>query len=341
MLAVMTFVSITALIIAASTSAASFGAYNSGWDGGSKLRTEAEATGATPKILQDTADYKKVPANESVAFILSPDSSYNSRSQEQIQEFVQNGGTLVVAEDFGRHSNPLLQTLGVRARFDGRIVYDERYNYRSPAMPLARNLSNHSLATNVSALTLNHGTVIQAQNGSVVAETSEYAYIDTNQNAKLDENETISNYSVVTTHTVGQGRVILISDPSMLINAMLDRPGNKAFVQNLVREQSFVLLDYSHSAQIPPLMAAILILRDSAIAQVLIGGGLLFELAIWVSYPGLFSRLLPSNSMNEQPRKQLMDRNAMLTYLKQKHPNWEEERTERVVTALRNRDRQE
>ncbi|WP_227357426.1 DUF4350 domain-containing protein [Haladaptatus salinisoli] len=337
----MTFVSITALIIAASTSAASFGAYNSGWDGGSALRTEAKATGATPKVLQETEDYKKVPANESIAFILSPDSSYRFKSQQHIQKYVQNGGTLVVAEDFGRHSDSILQALGIQAHFDGRTVYDKRYNYRSPAMPLARNLSNHSLATNVSALTLNHGTVIRTQNGTSIAETSGYAFIDSNQNAELDGNETISNYSVVTAHAVGQGRVILVSDPSIFINAMLDRPGNEEFVQNLVRDKSYVLLDYSHSAQIPPLMAAVLIIRDSAIAQILIGGGLLFELAIWISNPRLFSRLLPGYSTNEQTHKQLMDRDAMFSYLKRKHPNWEEERIERVVTALQNRDRQD
>ncbi|WP_139328928.1 DUF4350 domain-containing protein [Haladaptatus litoreus] len=340
-LAVFTGIALIALVTAASTSAASFGIYNSAWDGSSKLSAEAEATGAAVTVARDVEEYDSVPPNETIAFILSPDKPYNPSTRQNLQQFVQNGGTLVIAEDFGTHSNPLVQSLGVNARFDGHLIRDDRYNYQSPAMPVARNVENHSYTENVSALTLNHGTAIQTQNGSAIVQSSGYAYLDTTSNSKLDNNETIANHSVVTTHSVGQGQVVLVSDPSVFINSMLERSGNKEFVHNLVSTHENVLLDTSHTKQLPPLMAAVLFIRNSAAVQILFGGSGIFGLIVWGFHAEKIKSRLPNRADPKHRRSHKMDAKAMSSYLQQKHPEWEQERTERVVTSLQNQYQEE
>jgi hypothetical protein len=65
--------------------------------------------------------------------------------------------------------------------------------------------------------------------------------------------------------------VVAVSDPSLFLNAMLDRPGNTAFVEWLFADADTVLLDYSHAGGRPPLIALLTALRASPAAQVSLG----------------------------------------------------------------------
>jgi hypothetical protein len=71
--------------------------------------------------------------------------------------------------------------------------------------------------------------------------------------------------------TVGQGRVIVVSDPSLFINAMVDLPGNERFVRALLSGHETVLLDYSHTGDVPPLTAATIAVRQSQVLRGFVG----------------------------------------------------------------------
>ena len=334
---------VVSLLIATSTSSAAFGAYNGAWDGTSDLRSVAKDTGANPQVIHETSAYSHVDANGTVAIILSPDEKYSTADRARLQRFVRRGGTLLVAGDYGPQTNQLLSALGTDARLDGRPIRDERRHYRSPAMPIADNVSNQSLVSEVSALTLNHGTVVSPRNATVLVRTSEYAYLDVNRNQKLDDNETISSMPVATIERIGAGRVLVVSDPSVLINTMLDRPGNRAFVRTVVGDHRTVLLDYSHTAQIPPLALAILIIRESALWQLLVGCGCLALVLLWAQRPegvtrrwkALVSRFgdQPPDRVDGQFRS--MSESSMVTYLHEQHPDWDTTRIQRIVTTYR------
>lgn len=327
-----------AFIVAASTSTAAFGVYNAAWDGASALQNQAETVGVESQIALNTSSYTTTDANQTVAVVLSPAESYNRTDRQRVTQFVEAGGTLVVAEDYGSHSNELLNAVGANAIVDGRPLRDERNTYRSPAMPIATNVTNATLTQNVSQLTINHGTVIEPNGADTLIRSSEFSYLDTNRNMELDESETLQQYPVVTTESVGQGRVIVISDPSLFINAMLERPGNQQFTQNLFGAHEHVLLDYSHAGQQPPLAVALLAIRGTPLLQVLVGMLGIGALMIYLQPPQTLQRLVgtePDDLAHSTSTTNTQDKEAaLIAYLREHHPEWEASRMQRIITGI-------
>ncbi|WP_321112123.1 DUF4350 domain-containing protein [Halorussus salinisoli] len=323
------------LVIAASTSTAAFGIYNNAWDGTAELQDIAETTGATTTIARETTAYTQSTPTETLSVILSPDQPYSQEDRQQIESYVRNGGTLVVADDYGSHTNGLLSDLGAEARLDGQPLRDEQFNYRSPAMPVANNVTNHSTVDNVSSVTLNHGTAVNPNNASVLVSTSHYAYLDTNQNQSLDASETVGSYPVVTTEQLGQGTIIVVGDPSLFINAMIEKSGNRVFAHSLFAGHSHVVLDYSHTASLPPLAVALLLLRDSLLLQFLIGVGGTLAVFIVLQTDGLMRLKRRVTRTQSQPAAIEVTETDLVTHLRKEYPDWDDERIQRVVTARR------
>jgi hypothetical protein len=337
LLAALIIVTVLAVGVAASTSTAAFGMYNPGWDGASDLRSAAEEEGSESFIVRDVGEYDTVAANDSVAFVLSPNEQYDDRDAARLREYVEDGGTLVVADDFGANGNALLAAVGADARLDGRLLRDERRYYRSPAFPVATNVSNGSLTTDVQRLTLNHGTAVQPNGSTVLATTSEYGYLDENGNEELDDAETLGEYPVATTESVGEGRIVVVGDPSLFINAMLDRPGNRAFVGNLFGSSDRVLLDYSHSEQVPPLVAVLISIQRSSILQILLGAAGVGAIAAWAQWPTVGERV-PSLRRDETPsRSPFLSADDVATAVRERHPDWNDERVRRMTQEIKRR----
>ncbi|WP_224448763.1 DUF4350 domain-containing protein [Haloprofundus salilacus] len=332
-------------VFAASTSVAAFGIYNSAWDGTSQLQTLAEDTDTEATVILNTTDYETASSN-TTAFIISPDTRYSAQQTARVQAFVESGGTLVVAEDYGTHTNPLLADLGVSARIDGRPLRDEQEYYRSPAMPIATNVSESPFTTGVEQLTLNHGTAISANNSTVLARSSEFSYLDTTPNGQLDDNETLQERPVIVTEQRGEGRVIVVSDPSIFINSMVNRPGNEQLSRNLLTQTETVLFDFSNAAQQPPLAVALLTIRQSAFLQAVVGVGLIGIIGVWAKRPSLttslkrrLTRRAPSYESNDDSLESR--RRALESYLTRQHPEWDRNRIQRIMTGVLMNDAQE
>jgi hypothetical protein len=332
-LVVLTVLAVGGLVLAASTSSVAFGSYNVGWDGASELRDEAHAVGTETAIVRNTSRYASGSPNGTLAVVFSPESDYGPAATDQVRRFVRNGGTLLVAEDFGQHANDLLARIGAQARVDGQLVRDERYNYRSPALPVARNVSNRPLMQGVDSLTLNHGTPVHPNGASVLVSTSPYAYVDANGNAELDESETVGTYPVATSEAVGEGRVIVVGDPSAFINTMLDRPGNRAFVRSVFGAHERVLFDYSHAGRLPPLSVALLVIRDSALLQILLGVAGVVAVGAWTRSPAVVRRLRERLESNERSGPGAGP-DELAAFVQDRHPDWNEKRIDRVIREI-------
>ncbi|MFP9191304.1 DUF4350 domain-containing protein [Natrialbaceae archaeon A-CW1-1] len=335
------------LTVAASTSTEAFGPYNPAWDGASDFHAaldddpEVEVT-----LLRETTAYSDLDANETVAFVIAPDESYDEVAAADVAAFVERGGTVVVLENFEPHGNDLLEAVGAEARLDGQIIRDEEHYFRGPAMPVATGVANHSLTDGVEQLTLNYATAVEPGNATVLVTTSDYAYRAEGPDDELTDEHNLEVLPVATVESVGEGTVIVVGDPSITTNAMRAQPDNAAFLSTLAHEGTHTVVDVSHTEGVPPLAVATLIVRDTPFLQ-----GLIAFLGIGALAVGSRRRLRPSRLLAwlpvDRPRRtaRAVERShpglsdaERAAALRRRYPEWDDERIERVIEAFNEAD---
>jgi hypothetical protein len=184
---------------------------NPAWNGLSTL--EALARGMGLEVVQErTFAWDDVERGD-ILFLLYPTSRVDP---QHLTTFLHNGGRVLVADDFGR-SDEALAALGI-LRGAGIGVHAEQFYDGHSYAPIARPLiAEHPLAVGVGALTANHPAVWNATRGA----DSVFGF---------DGED-----SLVAAVEAGDGRLVALADPSVLINRMLEFDGNLAFAINLLR----------------------------------------------------------------------------------------------------------
>ncbi|MDS0280801.1 DUF4350 domain-containing protein [Haloarcula onubensis] len=319
------------LVVAAGTSSASLGAYNTDWDGTSQVRAAAESADTPTTVARNVSAYATVPANRTLAVVLSPDEPYGPEA-EAIRSYVRAGGTLLVAEDYGRGGNELLEAVGATARIDGRPLRDEQRAGPSPAFPKASANASRPTTAGVDTLVLNHGSVVDPGNATTLANSSSFSYLDGDRDGELDDAEELAARPVLTTERVGRGTVVTVSDPSVFLNSMLERGNNGAFLAGLVGQHDHVLLDVSHTTAVPPLVALRLSLQNSPLGIVFAGA-----LSIAVVLTLADSRASPGwlRDRNEPAvDRGTLSRDDVRAAVRARHPDWDDERIQRVTNSL-------
>ena len=333
-----------ALVVTAATSTTAFSPYNPSWDGATDLRTSLEGeTDANHAVIRDTTRYDDVDADGTVAFVIGPEATYDGDDADRVREFVERGGTLVVLENFGASGNALLADVGADARANGTLLRDEQHYYQAPTMPVATTVENHTFTEGIDQLTLNYATAIDAGNATVLVSTSDFAYLDLDGDGELGDDEELSAYPVATAEPVGDGTVIAVGDPSIVINVMREQPDNAAFIHGLSADHDRVLLDVSHAGDLPPLTVAALVLRETPLLQGLVG--LLLVGIVTIASGRTLSSLLrpvhdrlptrgPDRARVERTEFPISDADRA-AFLRRRHPEWDEERIQRVITAVK------
>lgn len=344
LLAALAVALLAGLVFFASTSSVAFGPFNPAWDGTSDFREQVADDPDTALLTaRNTERYDTVDANGTVAFVVAPDQAYGPDDVDRVRGFLERGGTLVVMENFEPPGNELLQDIGANASVDGRLVRDEQRHDEAPTMPVATNVTEHRLTDGVDQLTLNYASVVEPDGATVLVRTSEFAYLTEDEGVELDDDTELVAAPVATVEPAGNGTVVAVSDPSILINVMLQRPDNDAFLQGLSGGADRVLADFSHAAGFPPVTRAVLFFRDSALSQVLLGGlgiavvGLLAERrgrAVTARLPIPAVRRRPGGERSP-PTMTAEEREA---YLRRRHPDWDDERIRRLITAFNRGD---
>ncbi len=209
---------IVALLVAASPAGArgqsTGGEYDTGntaWNGLSTLDALARGMGFEVRP-QTTISWDDVEPND-ILFILYPTSKIEP---SHLTRFLRNGGRVLLADDFGR-AEEALRDLEILRGPGGAAAADKFWDDQTFA-PIAKVLDpSHPLAAGVDSITTNvpaiwrdlrEGTrVFGFDDGSVLVAAVE----------------------------MGDGRLVALSDPSVLINRMLEFEGNLAFTINLLR----------------------------------------------------------------------------------------------------------
>ena len=312
---------------AAAISLEPFNPYNPTWEGTSEFRSDVIHGGEHDGEVMYRFGYDDLDGEGTVAFVVAPTDGYDAADVEAISSFLDRGGTLIVLDNFGEHGPALLDDLGADARLDGQVLRDDRYYDVGPAMPVANQISPHDLTVGVETLALNFGTAIRVDSAEVLIATSEFAYLGP-ELEELDD-EDLRSYAVATVEPMGDGQLVVVGDPSITINEMLDRGDNRVFLEALVADAEHVVMDVSRAGGVPPLWFGLLELRGSAWLQ--LGLGVLAVLTIVaVAYRGE----LRTRFARDAVQPPTMDREAVETYLRVYHHDLDEAHLERVMRAL-------
>lgn len=219
---------VTLLIIIYYPVAIDFNVYNPFWNGYERLA----------KILNATlvyGDYNTILPTKSKGYmlILIPYKPITVDDLNAILRFVSNGGVLLLMDDFG-YGNMVLEAMNAPLRFKRGVLVDPLYYYKCTRIVRIR--SFHSILTGLSEVYLNYASVLEVRDESrvrVLALSSYFSFLDEDFDGVRDPNELYGPLVVAAEFDYGGGRVVVISDPSIGINVMLDYGDNLKLILKL------------------------------------------------------------------------------------------------------------
>ncbi|MBO8183031.1 MAG: DUF4350 domain-containing protein [Archaeoglobus sp.] len=196
---------------------AEFSIFNTKWNGCSEFaKLIAEKGGLIPVMYP--LNTIKLDKTEGTLVVVGPDIDFSSLEVEEVKKFLEYGGTLFISDDFGT-ANTLLEKLGIDVKFSDKPLKDVFYSKKSE-FPVVVRITDPKLAVGVKNITLNIPSTITAVDGEVFS--SKVSIVG----GKM------GSYPILTEIKYGKGRIVLLSDPSILINEMMVK--NRKFVENLV-----------------------------------------------------------------------------------------------------------
>jgi hypothetical protein len=190
---------------------------------------------------------------ESTTLIAIPYTRYDREDLEAIESFVQGGGLLVLLDDYG-YGNEVLEAMGLGVRFIGLPLLDPLYAYKNAWLPRITDFDAGLSDAGIRAVVLNHATALAGlESPQVMAWSSETSFLDSDGSGEFDEGEPRGPFAIAAVLQLGRGTVVLVSDPSIMVNSMFGRDDNRAFLAHLIgqHDTGSVLLDVSHLSRTP------------------------------------------------------------------------------------------
>jgi len=328
-----------------------FSIYNPSWNGCSNIAIKSYKTGKLQPTFyfEDNeltlsqysfSDYNLI-ANNSCILIIGPRTSFSTFEINYIKKFLSDGGMLLLADDFGT-GNEILKGINASSRFSGDLLLDLSFE-KSARFVTVFDFENRSnqLFSNVSRILLNYPTTISTgRNTTVFAYSSELSWIDKNLNGKEDSGEATGPFPVFAIETFGKGSIVLLSDPSVLINSIKDELDNNIFIKNLLSflytNRNTIIIDESHRDISSTWQISYLLPRtigfEFKIAIVL--------LVVFVFITGfttipkyLLKKFNDLISKRPEEKKVLTDKEIIEKVLK-KHPNWNRNKLENILRGF-------
>jgi len=262
---VLLIVSMAAPIVSTS---ADFSIFNSGWNGTSNLAIltyktgkfapdfQVESTGTEITVTQLGLDEISLDPVTSALVIIGPGKAFTSAEGRIVGDFVRNGGKLLLADDFGT-GNSLLIGMGATSRFSNQLVMDLSFE-KQPEFSVVYDLRTDPVTRNVSTLLLNYPSSLTISGDTeAIAFSSVASWLDTNGNRLHEWGEPMGPFPIAAREPLGAGSILLLSDPSVLINGMAAHMDNEIFDANLIEDvcsvRTAVFFDESHRTFFDPI----------------------------------------------------------------------------------------
>jgi hypothetical protein len=343
-----------------------FSIFNTGWNGTSGLAISTYETGSfAPSFRVDAsgtditvaelgfAELGLDPATDAVT-VIGPSEPFTAGDGDIIGDFVRAGGVLLLADDFGT-GNSLLSSMGAQSRFSGKLVLDLSFDKR-PEFPVCYDLGADPLTVNVTTLQLNHASSVTLGAGATaIAYSSAASWLDTDGDSEYGVGEPMGPFPLLAREDLGAGTVILLSDPSVLINGMTGYLDNARFADNLVTylcsARSAMFFDESHrtffdpvvvttelTGAVPDSVKAVLVVVAAVLALWLVTD-VIDRAASWIAraFRTLAARImsLVTRKPREEPAPEEKTVEQLVDELKKAHPDWRDGLIRYVVTERR------
>ena len=293
-----------------------FSLYNPQWNGMADLKKD----GAPVHDLRDLDGFSE----DAVLFVIGPQLEYTSEEAIIIERFLMDGGTVVVADDFGS-GNSLLEGLDVPVRFSNQPVLQEVEFWMKQSFPIIENTNN---STVLGKLVLNHPSdliILSKGSTTIHAQTSNFAWRDVISNEIKDSDEPFDRYAIIAEMSHKGGKLYVISDPDLLINSMIMKGDNQMFYHDLTAGKK-VLFDESHRRVLPKTVSIHLFIKEHMAVQGAMVGMIILSIwgTVWmrrrpdVEVQEVFVNraALTSNVINHHPDFKLKDINRIKGRLK-------------------------
>lgn len=238
-----------------------FSIYNTGWNGCSNLAIRTYETSVFQPTfrynhssfmpVQQSFEHYDLLPNQSSLFIIGPKTAFSNSEIKYVHDFVSQGGLLFLADDFGS-GNLLLQGLNTSSRFSNELLLDLSFEKNASFVAIS-NFSDKIGFTieQPCFLLLNYpSSLLLSEKATKHFSSSPLSWLDTTVNGKKDDDEPSGPFPVFASESYGDGTIVLLSDPSLLINGMRDYAANKQFqtklLDALLAGRSTVIFDESH-----------------------------------------------------------------------------------------------
>lgn len=202
------------LVVVTRADAAPFDLAGSDWEGCAELvRLARSELGAARVIATSQIDFHELKPDDGL-LLLYPEKGLDV---DELSKFMRAGGRVVMLDDFGR-GDSLLRHFNME-----RVASPRRpaeFLRRNPQLALAEPASAHPVVADVTRVVTNHPTGLSHPDLSPV--------LKIRGNGEAD-------VVVAVAGAVGQGRLLAVGDPSIVMNSMLRYGGNKNFARGLVR----------------------------------------------------------------------------------------------------------
>jgi hypothetical protein len=234
------------LIYESQTANPQLSAYSTDWNDLSQFKDEMENYEGSPLSVRTVISSPALLDNiddpsDSVYVAIGVEKMYLDNEAIAIRKFVERGGSIVIADDFG-HGNSVSKQFGVEF-LEGRL-WDEQY-VKNPKFVMVT--VDEAPFPFSGAIMFNEPSALKSGSAEKIAFSSEHSWLDKNQNGQRDiirdnsgrvvDMEGFQIYDLAAVRLVGSeetgGKAVFISDSGLFINDMLDRKDNLEFIQAL------------------------------------------------------------------------------------------------------------
>ena len=221
-----------------------FSRYNTGWNGTSQFFSDLDRHHVS--MITDPAQLASYP-NDTVLLVIAPARKPPEKEISAYRAFVERGNTLFLADDFGSGNN-MLRGIGSRIFIlEGNLSSIDR-EYADSYSVVVYRTANETITGHSAALVLNRPAPLAG--GEPLFMTSIMSWIDENGDKRINSNEVMGKFPVMSAEKIGRGKLVVLSDPSIFINSMQDldpRWDNRRFVQDILNGNGTVLIDQMNS----------------------------------------------------------------------------------------------